>query len=79
MRLRKYRWQLLKYCLLIKYDLRKRGLAFADEHAAHSNYLESLSGIPLGPIGEETLVKLRAMNRDEAINYYKQFGELKQE
>jgi hypothetical protein len=67
------------YLSCIRHDLRERGLAFTDEDTALSNLSDSLSRVPLGPVGDETLVKLRAMDGDEAINYYKQFGELKQE
>jgi hypothetical protein len=78
LRLRDFTWRVKTYSTCVRWDLRQRGLAFADEKTAFRNLTESLCRVPIGPVNDETLATLEAMEREEAISYYMQWGELKQ-
>src|SRR5215470_14944603 len=76
--LREHQRRFLMYLSCVRQDLRRRGLAFADESAAIRNLSKSLIRVPIGPVNAETMATLQAMEMEEAVSYYSQFGEIKQ-
>jgi hypothetical protein len=78
LRLREHQRRFLMYLSCVRQDLRRRGLAFADESAAIRNLSKSLIRVPIRPVNAETMATLQAMEMEEAVSYYSQFGEIKQ-